>query len=650
MSPIVREHWRHHAAGSLVLVGAGPRALSILMRIAVNAGELAPGLRLDINVIDPYPPGRGRIWRHAQSPLLWMNSLAEDITLFTDVSVSCVGPVDDGPSLAQWAAGAGREVLHERGWYDRESPMAPTEFAPRGVQAEYLRWMWERTLDRLPGGVEVIFHNTSAVNVQDSGWPRSTQRVALADGQMLEASTIVLAQGYLEQHPTDSEATWCAVAAERGLTYIPPGYTADLDLTDLRPGDPVIVRGMGLAFVDLFVLLGEGRGGHFSGEGHDLTYHPSGREPVLYVGSRRGVPYHSKLGYDNGAPGPVNLRYLTWDAFPGDGTLDWDAQIRPVLERELADLHYRRLFTAHAERTVGAWETLEEAIASYPAASPELREQVERQVPDPADRFDLQKLDRPLTGRAWSTRADLEADVMRYVEADLSRRRSDQFSSDRAIFDGLLSIYGALAALVKSGRIRESDRVLRLEREFHGLFSYLASGPPPRRLAELLALARAGVVHFVGPDLQVDLDEDGFIATSPAVPEAVRTQAMVDARLPHPDVTRTSDPLVERLVRRGALRADTVTDPESGERIAGLLIADEECRAVRADGSVHPDRFLVGPAVSGSVGSGGFVRPGFDGPALRQNDHLARHLLTRLARATATPSTNTLTKEHRHAS
>ena len=42
-----------------------------------------------------------------------------------------------------------------------------------------------------------------------------------------------------------------------------------------------------------------------------------------------------------------------------------------------------------------------------------------------------------------------------------------------------------------------------VEGHFHGLFSFLASGPPPRRLAELLALHRAGIVRFLGPHLEL---------------------------------------------------------------------------------------------------------------------------------------------------
>ena len=66
------------------------------------------------------------------------------------------------------------------------------------------------------------------------------------------------------------------------------------------------MRGMGLGFIDLMALLTEGRGGRFTpdprpDEPGRLSYRPSGREPRLWVGSRRGVPYHSKIR-DEGEP------------------------------------------------------------------------------------------------------------------------------------------------------------------------------------------------------------------------------------------------------------------------------------------------------------------------------------------------------------
>ena len=91
-------------APSVVFIGGGPRAAGVLERIAANRDEIFPG-QLDVHVVEPYEPGSGRIWRYDQHPGLMLNSAAVDVTMFTDSSVTCEGPVADGPGLAGWAAG-----------------------------------------------------------------------------------------------------------------------------------------------------------------------------------------------------------------------------------------------------------------------------------------------------------------------------------------------------------------------------------------------------------------------------------------------------------------------------------------------------------------------------------------------------------------
>ena len=97
-----------------MIVGAGPRGTGLLERIAANAPELYGGSGLDIHLVDPYPPGGGRIWRQEQSPLLWMNSEAQDVTMFTDETVDMAGPVREGPTLHEWAGIDGASFADRR--------------------------------------------------------------------------------------------------------------------------------------------------------------------------------------------------------------------------------------------------------------------------------------------------------------------------------------------------------------------------------------------------------------------------------------------------------------------------------------------------------------------------------------------------------
>ena len=86
----------------LAIVGAGPRGICVLERLSANAGELLGDRTVLVHLIDPFPPGPGRVWRYDQSPLLRMNSMPEDVTMFTDQTVKMDGPVDAGPSLSEW--------------------------------------------------------------------------------------------------------------------------------------------------------------------------------------------------------------------------------------------------------------------------------------------------------------------------------------------------------------------------------------------------------------------------------------------------------------------------------------------------------------------------------------------------------------------
>ena len=84
------------------------------------------------------------------------------------------------------------------------------------------------------------------------------------------------------RHPDRGELDLAARAAAAGLRYLPPEQTTDTDLSVIDPGETVLVRGLGLAFVDLVVLLFEGRGGRHEPDpdgGRRLRYVPSGSEP-----------------------------------------------------------------------------------------------------------------------------------------------------------------------------------------------------------------------------------------------------------------------------------------------------------------------------------------------------------------------------------
>ncbi len=656
------------AVPSLVIVGAGPRATGLLERIAANAPDVYGGARLDIHLVDPYPAGAGRVWRYEQSPLLWMNSMAEDVTMFLDESVECAGPVRHGPSLADWAervrAGSiaapselGEEIVR----------LGRDGFPSRRVQSAYLSWVHEQAVAALPPGFRVHRHPYRAVRV--TGPRDGRQQVWLdrrtihppsattLDGESaargadcpppaaarggtrraapapLTADLVVLALGHLDAEPGPEQRALSAFATRHGLVHLPPAYTADTDLSALRPGQPVIVRGLGLAFVDLMVLLTEGRGGRYETDARGrLTYRPSGREPVLHVGSRRGVPYHSKIGYGwTGEPiapprffGPTAVDELL--ARPGE--LDFRRDVWPLIAKELGHAHYHRLFTAHPERTRVNWPDFEEKYAVAAPASAELDALVNDAVPDPADRFDPAALDHPLSGLRFPDEESFQQYLRDYIQADLDRRADPRHSPDLAVFLALLAVYGQLVRVIGSGRLTARSRIADVDGWWHGFFSYYASGPPAPRLRQLLALSRAGIVRFLGADLAVEADgkRGVFRASSASVRGAVEASALVEARLPGPSVHRSRDRLLRSLAEDGAGGEELLRD---GDHLlpTGLLAVDPvDARLIGRDGRPHPRRLALGPHTNGRAYPA-FARPGTNAPAFRQNDATARAIL-----------------------
>ncbi|MFJ8472932.1 FAD/NAD(P)-binding protein [Kitasatospora sp. NPDC094011] len=630
---------------SLVIVGAGPRATGLLERIAANAAELLPTDRpLEIHLVDPYPPGAGRIWRHEQSPLLRMNSMAEDVTMFTDERATIEGPVRPGPSLAEWALRQ-REFAPHREVDDpavraelRE--LAPTDFPTRRAQSAYLDWVFRRTVADLPPHITVTVHRDTVRRIDG---PADGPQTVHLDGGTLTADHVTLTLGHLDSAPHPRYAADAEFAARHHRFHLPPAYSADIEarLDRIAPGEQVVLRGLGLASVDLVAMLTEGRGGRFepTGDGPALRYLPSGREPVLHLGSRRGVPYHSKTGYRlQGPPAPLP-RYFdaaAVDALLATGrTLELRRDAWPLMAKEIGFGHYHELFHAHPDRTALPWPEFLERYDRHDWYSPELAALVAEAVPDPADRIDFERLDHPLAGLELGSTEELQAHLRGYVTADVDRRADPAHSADLGAFLALLSLFGQLPRLLAGGRLTARSVAEEVDGWFFGYFSFLASGPPGFRLRQLLALSEAGVVRFLGAGVRVERDEPTgtWRASGATVPgHTVTATALVEAYLPRHALTRTLDPVLGELHRAGRVVEEVLSDREHTHRSGLVTIdpADSRLLDPALGGAPHPRRTALGPHTNLRAAAA-FARPRTNSPGFRQNDAAARALLRALA-------------------
>lgn len=580
------------------IVGAGPRGTGVLqMLCALVLGGGCRALRVD--VVDPHPAGPGAIWRRDQSALLWMNS-----------QIGAVGEAERYPEplrlppLVQWLSTDGPARLGPGELAAEFDRVSPGRFASRPLVSEYFRWVFDTTVHRSAGPVEVVVHRDRVVDLGELPDGSGRQVVELdAAPEPLVVDHVVLSQGHTAVLPDRAERADLGFARHHGRYYRPPGAAEPLPVADVPPGEDLLLRGLGLTAVDQITLLTQGRGGRFERTAHGLGYRPSGAEPVLHAGSRRGVPHLPKPGYRVAtAAGPTHLtRAAVEPLLDRHGALDFRAHLWPLVVEQLAAAHYLELFTAWPERTAVPWPDFVARTAGRLHRPDSTARVVAAAVPDPADRFDLAALAHPLAGRSYADRQALQDGVRGVVREAVRRRDDPRRSADLAVLAALGSAITVTLELVVAGCITARSQLVDVEGWFLPLGSFLSSGPPLRRARELLALAEAGVLRFVGPVTRIRADPGraAFVASSPAVPGEVVAPGLVEARLPGPALGRTADPLLAALYRRGECLEELAED-ETGAPVGTgrLAVRAADHRLLLPGGGAHPARFALGPGVA----------------------------------------------------
>ncbi|MCX4233352.1 FAD/NAD(P)-binding protein [Streptomyces ortus] len=624
---------------SVALVGAGPRGTSVLERLCASAPELlTPGTHLTVHVVDPSPPGPGRVWRTAQPAELLMNTVASQVTLFTDDSVDCSGPIRPGPSLHAWAsartAGQAAEGL------------GPDDYPTRAQYGQYLEWVFGEVVRGAPPALRIETHRARATRLD--GTADGLQTLVLDNGRALtDLSAVVLAQGHLPTVADQAQQRLSAHAERHGLRHVPPANPADLDLSPVAPGETVLLRGLGLNFFDHMALLTTARGGRFVRTPAGTRYLPSGREPRLVAGSRRGIPYQARGDNAKGPYGrhvPLVLTPETISGFrkradSGDAP-DFLTEIWPLVAKEVETVYYETLLTrttaeagAEAGADAGAGGPGTPAVRGFRERFLAVahRDPQEAAVLDEfgvpaADRWSWDRVSRPHGGRVFSGPADFRGWLLAHLREDAEQAALGNVDGPlKAALDVLRDLRNELRQIVDHGGLAGPSRREHLDRWYTPLNAFLSIGPPRRRIEEMVALIEAGVLEVIGPRLDVRAEDGAWVAHSPDVPgSTVSATTLIEARLPEPDLRRTADALLARLLKTGQCRPHTVDGYETG----GLDVTQRPYHLIDRQGRVHARRFAIGVPTEGVhwVTAAG-VRPGVDSVTLSDADAVARAVL-----------------------
>jgi uncharacterized NAD(P)/FAD-binding protein YdhS len=620
------------------IIGAGPRGLSVLERLCANERAEQSCSALTIHVVDPGEPGAGLVWRSDQSRHLLMNTVASQITMYTDDSSRIDGPIEPGPTLYEWGRSlteAGGAARHDDETLAEARDLEPNTYPTRAFYGSYLHAGFRRTVDAAPEHITIRVHRSRAIAVVDSETHDGAQSVLLDNEVRLDGlHAVVMAQGHVPTRPAPWEERTAELARAHRLTYVSPGNPADQDLSGILPGQNVLLRGLGLNFFDYMALFTAGRGGIFVRLGERLVYQPSGLEPRMYASSRRGVPYQARGENEKGAFGRYHPRLFTAEFVENlrkrsarGEQIRFKSDLWPLISREVESVYYGALLESRgrgAER---------EAFVDAYLAFPHTQEPLDGFGIDPADRWDWEKISRPYRDQEFTDRGGFRDWLLGYLAQDLAAALQGNLTGPlKAALDVLRDLRNEVRLAVDHGGLEAGSHRDDLEGWYTPLNAFLSIGPPAARIEQMIALIEAGVLELTGPmtEIRIDGESPAFVARSSVVPgPPVRSTVLIEARLHEPDLRRTADPLLQSLLSSGQATTFRIAGADgTGYETGGLAVTERPYRVLRSDGRAHPRRFAYGvPTESVHWVTAAGTRPGVDSVTLADSDAIARTVL-----------------------
>jgi hypothetical protein len=639
----------------ICIIGAGPRGISVLERLNANVARLLPvSIELHIHLVDPFVAFGGRVWNREQDPLLLMNTVACQITVFVDNSVQCEGPVVAGPSLHEWARQvvSGQLPVSLSPWLRREAATIEANTYPsRALYGGYLHWALSHVIRTAGPAVQVVPHAATAVDIRGSG--AELQTVLLDDGTDLRGvHAVVLVQGHLAVRGEGTDTRLRRFASRHGRSIVEPGGLADFDQSQVSATDTVLISGLGLCFFDYLALLTVGRGGRFD-RGVDglLRYRRSGFEPAIVAGSRRGVPYHARGENQKGVSGRHEPVFLTRDTIyalrqrsRSVCPLNFRTDIWPLLDAEVRLVYYHalvaaRLGSARARRLRERYRdhlvrSLSSArVASAAGAGAEPGQLLAAYGIHQREHWSWQRIEEPFRAHRPSSHAQYLRWLRHYLVNDICHaRRGNVTDPLKAAVDVLRDLRNEVRLLVDHGGLDGHSYRKDLQSWYMPLNAFLSIGPPARRVEELLALIDAGVVEILGPQMVVSGDEDQgrFRAHSRWFPETTRlADLLIEARLPAPDIRRTDDVLINNLLTRKECATYKIPSAQSGcFDGGGLAVTEKPYFMLDAKARPNARRLAFGiPTETVHWMTAAGIRPGVNSVILGDSDAVARECL-----------------------
>jgi len=480
----------------IAVIGVGPRGLSALERL-ISHGE-ANAFHGEVLLIEPGALGVG-VHQRSQPDYLLLNTVASQITIFSDEKMVPGAPVTLGPGFVEWCRE--KDVRVPDGWWpERGRSVGGDDFLPRRIYGEYLAWAAEELLRRVPFNLQVTVVEATAICVRPVG---EAAEVGLDDGSVRLVDLAIVTTG----HGLTSYG--------RGGTHdggwIKRPYPLPDSLSGIESGQRVALLGSGLTAIDLIASLTVGRGGAFHSDGSDLRYASSGGEPEIVLINRSGWLPCARPASPRAYP--ASRRTIAEGSERArrgrpDGLLDLTEDLEPLLWTEVFRGVENDWEVAALKRAFALWDPPTENEAHFHAAVVEQA------------RLDIQQARLGLGKSPLKDRMETLRDQREALRAAVDPPGMNP-KDHRAFFEGLPALANRTAV-----------------------------GPQRERLEELIQLIDQGIVRLGPGPNPVARRQEGkweLLSTSLLDEARIEVDVIVNAHLDFPERDPAIDPLADAL-------------------------------------------------------------------------------------------------------
>jgi uncharacterized NAD(P)/FAD-binding protein YdhS len=562
---------------TIAIIGSGARGLSVLERIVAfaRAGEFPCPVTVKVFDRNAFGPGC-----HAtdQPDHLLVNTIASQITIFSDHTVQGSGLALEGPSFYEWLC----DQMSDTG----VAP-DPNGYYPRSRLGEYLAWGFQYLCSLAPATVTITTVTQAVIAAsptmmrEEATWHLQTEA-----GGVEVVDYLFLTTGH-------EQATSCQEASEQRLFS---AYPLDNATQDIQTHETVAVEGLGLSTCDVLSMLTIGRGGQFfRDQSGQLHYQASQREPRIIGFSRSGLPLSARAYNQKEVREQYKAHFLTRLAISQlknqHGQLDFRAHVLPLLLADM-ELVYSKAYIQKYQGFTAAHH-FSNLYLTLPAAQ---RQSLVAKYILESDRFDWDVLANPIPPQSLCSQSQFRDWLNEYMQEDLRCANEGNISNPlKAACDVLRDVRDNLRYAVDFAGLTEDSHRWFIQ-TFLPIMNRLAVGPPKIRLEEMMALQAAGILKLdLGPNphWHFDIDRNRFVIQGQF--EQVEAHVLIRSRIAMPLPQASSNRLVRQLVTDGVARPFM-----NGQFFAGGLDVSPDLNLISRTDSIYRNFWVLGTPSEGA--------------------------------------------------